>query len=364
MTSKKDNLSEKKVATQNISISPALKSWVKQFVKKKHAQEPDSEMYRSVSSFICEILEKALTQFESGKKLEEIDDIMKDEVDSIYSKFSGNLFLPFTEPATELNAYVPFKFHSLRGIFMQMFKFYFSDLLDTNRNIEGLQKFFERIRTRYLKTGLTQEMNLQSNFGEGKDRWIIEHIGTTYRYLHYLNIKLIGAMIGLLGLKIINVDYSAPQNYCRIDFIVTDAFYNTDVPRSERVKLFRANMNHFINYTRILSDHYVHTWIHHAEDEDKFITFKNERDFESTLNKLLEDIEHYGGNVDRELHLLKFFEAIHWIRIINPEDLTFKFVLPSKRFEWERKLLFNKLSLYPEIVHQNEKFFTLKATAR
>ena len=183
--SPKKFLSEKKTSVMSITISPALKDWLYRFVKQKQKELPQDEFYKSISSFVCNIIEKTLEVLEAGKTLDDFDKVMDKEIEEIFGKLSSNLFLPFIEPEIVLNAYYPINYSKLSGILMQMLKFYLRELDPSD--IHSMKKMFKRIKARYMSSGLTSELNLEVIKGE--NRGIIEHIGGPYRYLHYLNLK-------------------------------------------------------------------------------------------------------------------------------------------------------------------------------
>jgi len=55
-------LSQKKTAVQTISLSPALKEWLKRYVNVKHRETPEDIRFKSVSAFITHIIKTSLTE--------------------------------------------------------------------------------------------------------------------------------------------------------------------------------------------------------------------------------------------------------------------------------------------------------------
>ncbi|TFG19984.1 MAG: hypothetical protein EU533_06390 [Promethearchaeota archaeon] len=351
--SPKKYLSEKKTSVMSITISPALKEWVTTYVKRKQRELPEDDAFKSISAFVCGTLEKTLKMFESGKTFDDFEKVMDKRIEDIFGRLSGNLFLPIIEPGSILNAYVPLKFSKLSGLYMQMLKFYLNEL--DPKNIHNMENLFQRIKARYIFSGLTSDMRLELLKGENKG--VIEHIGGPYKYLHYLNLKFLVSMFGLLGAKLLSIDYIKDQNYCKMEYLITDIFYNKNASKKERIQLLEENSKFFTNFERIIQDEPVHTWIPLSNDTTTFVAFKELKDFNSCIEKVENDFKQFGENIDFFLHILKFFENIHWIRIINEEDLTFEIDLPKERFSDQIEYLLSYLSKYPIIIKKNPQFF-------
>ena len=105
MTSKK-YLSNKKISQQAISISPALKDWIKRYVNVMAKKNPHDERYKSISSFYCNVMEKVLTIFETKKTLDDLDKIVDREIENLYSN-RVTLFGPFLEASIVMDAFSP-----------------------------------------------------------------------------------------------------------------------------------------------------------------------------------------------------------------------------------------------------------------
>lgn len=55
-------LSQKKTACQTISLSPALKEWLKRYVRVKHRENNEKGKFKSISAFVSSVLEEAMSQ--------------------------------------------------------------------------------------------------------------------------------------------------------------------------------------------------------------------------------------------------------------------------------------------------------------
>lgn len=68
MTAKKF-LSNKKTEQQTISISPALKEWIKRFVNVKHRESPEDKRFKSISAFYNSVMDEVLKKYEKEKNI-------------------------------------------------------------------------------------------------------------------------------------------------------------------------------------------------------------------------------------------------------------------------------------------------------
>lgn len=66
ITSQK-HLSLKKTVSQTFSLSPALKEWLKRYMRVKHRELPDDIQYKSISSFITSLVLSEISQDEKSK---------------------------------------------------------------------------------------------------------------------------------------------------------------------------------------------------------------------------------------------------------------------------------------------------------
>ncbi len=105
MSSKKF-LSTKKTAQQTISISPALKDWITRYVHVNYQKNQEDSRFKSVSAFICEIMEGIMVLFQNGKTINDLDKVQdkirhyntpqKHSKDTIQREGAGS-FLPLID---------------------------------------------------------------------------------------------------------------------------------------------------------------------------------------------------------------------------------------------------------------------------
>ena len=55
-------LSQKKNVCQTISLSPALKDWLKRYVRVKHRENKEENQFKSVSAFVTSLVVKEMSQ--------------------------------------------------------------------------------------------------------------------------------------------------------------------------------------------------------------------------------------------------------------------------------------------------------------
>ncbi len=352
----KNYLSEKKTSNLNISISPALKDWIQRFVIKKKAEFPDDNRYKSTSTLICNIMENVLKIFEKGKTLDDFEKVMDKETEDFYSKYTVNLLAPFVEPNCEFNKFSPVDYSSSITYFFAMRNFFIQNI-DPYDPI-SIRTFFERIRNRYLYGNLTKDITFEIYFDQGNNdfRAVIEHVGT-YRNLHYFNAKMLIAVLGLIGFKVTDFNYSEKEIYYRIDFKPTDLFYSKKLAKKERTELLNTNIKYIINMYLILEEDSRHLWTNLAEDGNLYINFKNLRVYEKWMDLIELELRKYGEKEDFLNKILKFFENIHWIRILDTKFLSFQLDLSNEENKKEIKLLFDYLSKFSKVTSENDYYY-------
>jgi len=55
-------LSQKKTVCQTFSLTPALKEWVRRYVRVNNKKAPDKDQFKSVSAFISTLLVKEMSE--------------------------------------------------------------------------------------------------------------------------------------------------------------------------------------------------------------------------------------------------------------------------------------------------------------
>ncbi|MHA1438387.1 MAG: hypothetical protein ACTSPD_12505 [Promethearchaeota archaeon] len=359
MTPKK-YLSNKKITTQNISISPALKDWIHRYVSKMNKKNPEDDRFKSISAFFCNVMEKVLMLFEKGKTLDDFNELEDKEIRNFYDKFSAPFLIPLIEPELNPGRYLKIDFKSVIRYFM-MFRNFFMKNIDPF-DYKSVLLMFNRIKGRYRYSNLTKDLRLDIFTNKLKPphyNGVIEHSGF-YKNIHMLNCKLMAEITGYLGLKITDFTYSDEDLYYRLDLETTDLFFKKELVKRERIKLLEENIKYIINYYRILKDKDYYLWLKLAENNDLFIDFKSQKVRQKWLNIIEQDLEKYGENDEFLLGMLKFFEHLHWISILNKENLSFRFELSQKKSAPEREFLVNYFSKYAKVIQENEYYFLEK----
>jgi hypothetical protein len=204
----------------------------------------------------------------------------------------------------------------------------------------------------------TKYMNLDLFTEKGKHqfRGIIEHVGL-YKNFHYINCKLIAEVMGIIGLKINIFLYSEEDLYYRFEFVPTELFFTQNLEIEKRIELLRHNIEYVINYNRVLDDLSNHLWIKMADDNDVIINFKNEEAREKWIETIENDLRKFGTKEEILLKLLKYFEHLHWIRIKNEEELSFRINLLKPKNEMEIEFIIEYLSKYSKISEKKDVYY-------
>ena len=351
-------LSNKKITHQAISISPALKEWVKRYVSVMHRNFPHDERYKSISAFYCYVMENVLNIFEKGKTLDDFNKVIDTEIDELYKEFGFKAIIPFHELVFKSNRYTEIDIFSMLNFTLTMRKYYM-DGVDPH-NLEAFKLSLERMKTAWFSDKLLK--NAKIEFYSKKDSKnpsaIFEYSAKKgYRNLHFENLKLNAAGFGMLGAKITDFIYSDKDNYARFDLTLTDLFFEKKMALKERKKLIEHNVRFIINYNRILNDKAYYLWTKLANDNDIIINFLNDKTREKWIENIEKDLRDFGTGENFLLGVLKFFERLHWIRIENEMDLMFQIKLSKEENIKEYDFLLGHLSKYGEIIQDHGKFY-------
>ncbi|UCD01337.1 MAG: hypothetical protein JSV23_10740 [Promethearchaeota archaeon] len=357
MTSKK-YLSDKKTSQQTISISPALKDWIKRYVNVNHKKNPNDERFQSVSAFYNYIMENILELFKKGKTLDDFARVEDKEVKDFFEPFTFRATIPLYEMVSESNRYTPFSFEFTTRFLLTYLNFLKRQF--RSQNYDDLRILYERLRTRVNLSNISKEWNLEIIPDENNRpaQGVLEFIGTQ-RNLHYENCKFFAAVLGMLGIKVTDFIYSPTDYYCRLDLLETDLLFKKELAKKERIKLLNENIEYIVNYNRMLDDKDKYLWMNLAEDNDLFISFKSENAFTKWIRSIEKDLQKFGTKEDFLSKLLLFFNKIHWIRIENLKDLSFQVEQSIEKNLEQKQLLLNYLSNYTEI-SQKEGLYYLK----
>jgi len=351
-------LSNKKTAQQTISISPALKEWIIRYVNVNHRDNPNDERFKSVSSFYNHVLEKILKLFEKGKTLDDFERVEDKEIKDLFEPFTFKAIIPLYEMVSESNRYTPFSFEFTTRFMLR----YINWMRKQYRpgSFDDLSLLFDRIKKRYGTSNVSTDMRLEIILGENKQptRGVLEFIGKQ-KNLHFENSKYFAAIFGMLGVRVTDFTYSAVDYYCRLDLIETDLLFKRELIKKERLKLLKENVNYIINYFRMLDENEKYLWMNLAKDNELFISFKTKSAFEKWIKKIEEDLRKFGTQEDFLHKILQFFTKLHWIRIENLKDFSFRIERSLENNNEQKHLLIEYLSQHSEI-SQNNGIYYLK----
>ena len=95
-------------------------------------------------------------------------------------------------------------------------------------------------------------------------------------------------------------------------------------------------------------------WQRLSNNTHHVISFRNKEDFDAFLVKLEADLKKYVSKEKFGLFILKFFEEIHWIKILDETELSFQFLISEQDHKRERELLLNYFSKNYEVIVKNQ----------
>jgi len=309
MTTKR-YLSNKKTSQQTISISPSLKDWIRRYVNVMHKKNPEDERYKSVSSFYCTIMENILKMFEEDKTLDDFDRLVDKKMDNFFSPLSAEVLIPMVEPELRMHRYLIAGFEENARFFL------------------GARKNFVRF------IDFDDYSTIKTAFNRIKKE-----------------------ALGIIGFKIIDFLYSEEELYYRFEVVPTDLFFSQKLEKKKRIDLLKHNVEYVINYNRILDDTADHLWVKMADDNDVIINFKNEEARKKWIETIENDLRKYGTREEFLLKLLNYFDHLHWIRIENEKELSFRINLLKPKNEMEIEFILEHLSKYSKISEKNDVYY-------
>ncbi|MFX1457349.1 MAG: hypothetical protein ACFFDB_18440 [Promethearchaeota archaeon] len=356
MSSKKF-LSTKKTAQQTISISPALKDWITRYVHVKNQKNQEDYRFKSVSAFYNYVMEKIMDLFKKGKTIDDLERIEDKKIKQFFDRFTFQATIPLYEMSIEDHKYSPFSF-DFNTRFLLLYLEMFKNEVRTH-NFEDVDIFFEKLRSRFAKTTISKDMKLELFLSKNKEpaRGILEVIGK-YKNLHFENCKFFAAIFGILGVRVTDFIYSPDEYYCRLELLETDLLFNrTELVMNERLKLIEENVDYITNYYRLLNDKDFYLWMRLAGDNDTFISFKTKTAFKKWIKNVEEQLRKFGIKGDFLAKVLQFFEKLHWIRIENVNNLSFRIERVIEENKEQRQFLVDYLSKISNLSEVNGIFY-------
>ncbi|MFX1495261.1 MAG: hypothetical protein ACFFBZ_13325 [Promethearchaeota archaeon] len=355
MTSKRF-LSEKRTTHQSISISPALKDWIDRYRSVNQQKFPEDDRYRSVSAFYNYVMEKAMDIFQKGKGLDDLERFVDIGISSFYRDFSFRATIPQHEPSLEKSRYSGLSYEKITS-YLFTFRKYLLKNIDI-RDISTITNLLERFKNYALANKTATDYRFEVITGkDSKYPTLIWEIVGIYRNISYESYKFFAGTFGFIGIKLINAIYSEHDNYCRMDFRPTDLYFEEKIMKKKRIELMNENLRFFTNYSRILDDDDYFLWMNLAEEKEFLINFYNEENFRKKLDSIIEDIKRYSEKENFGFKILRLFEKLHWIEIIDKKNLSFRIRLDDKKFQLEREYLIKNLSDYVKISKIDDQYF-------
>ena len=198
---------------------------------------------------------------------------------------------------------------------------------------------------RYMKeNNITKDLTVEF---DGK-KFIVQYFGNSEN-IHYDFSKWIAGFAGILGLKLIKINYSL--NYTRFDFEITNQFLQSEPMIEERSKLFIYNNTQFTNYARTINDDdRIHFWMKLAKKNKVMITFKTVEEGLKYISEIIEELRNTSLNGMLLLMVMKMFHHFGWIEIEDLNEFTYICKLDNNHIiekEIFKKILI-KLDLKPD----------------
>ncbi len=157
-----------------------------------------------------------------------------------------------------------------------------------------------------------------------------------------------------LGFKAIDYLVLHKELYCCISFVSTPSFFQKEFKKKERLHLMRENTLQLINFHRIITENKdFHLWAKLAKDKSLIIGFSDYKSFIEWVSRIENETNCYEieGQPKTPMKILKFFEKLHWIKLIYLEksaSFTFVKLLPDKIKQYAINYLTSKFEVKGE----------------
>ncbi|TXT67033.1 MAG: hypothetical protein BAJALOKI1v1_210035 [Promethearchaeota archaeon] len=359
---KKKFLSRKKTVQQSLSIPFPLKSEIIKFIKENREKNPDDKRFRSVSAFYTHVMHKAMEIFEKGKTLKTFKAFADEEILKFYESFSFSAIKSLFEMITEVNRYTKFNYQRTLGFYTKTRQFILDNL--ERHELNTYETFLQRIETYFLSNGIVKELTIKPLLDESMEYPVIQiEAVSEYENISFENAKFFAGICALLGIEVIDFEYSRgkPSSF-RLQVVLTALFFKVNYLKPQIYHLYNINMAHLINYDAILRDEEYYLWMRMAEDKSVYLDFHSTSTKKQWLNRIESDIkkttsgEEFFKNKIKLKEILKYLESIHWISLINEDDLLFKFSLPKHTHETQKDFILQYLSHYSHIKKMDNKY--------
>ncbi len=293
--------------------------------------------------------------FKEGKTIEDFKRVEDQVYKDFFDKFTFKATIPLYDMVAESNRYTPITFDFITRFLIGVYNFY-KNIYLKEESPKGWIQIFERFKHRTYPSNITKELRLEILPERDQDyvKGYIEFVGKQ-RNLHYENCKFFAGICGLLGLKVTDFHYSSKDFYGRLDLIETALAFREELAKKERIKLLQENVNFMINYNRMLADKDKFLWMNLAEDNDVYICFKSKKAFNKWIGAIEKDLRKFGPQKDFLKRILTFFNKLHWIRIEDLDEYSFR-IDQSIDKNNQRKFLLDYLSKISEITQIDEVY--------
>ncbi|KKL55744.1 hypothetical protein LCGC14_2252370, partial [marine sediment metagenome] len=293
----------------------------------------------------------------SGKTLDDFKNfvfIPDKIVSDFYDKLTVSVFPgPFEEQIE------PHKYFSSGNNVKQSFLLFRDYLIKMefyeNYSMKKILDTFNRFKNFVLNNKLTKSFEAFLD----NEALVIEYQGL-YSNIHFEYSKNIVALLGFIGLQVQEILYQ--DKYCRFRFIVTPLTKSKKLNFKERGNLANNNEQKFFNSLEMLDDKRYHLWIKLSKDKNcivSFLDYNSGKNFNinsfNQVNKLSKE-KNASKKSFTHRNLLKIFEQLNWITIIEIDSLIFKINISKAVHPNEYKLLFEMLTFTGIVAKRNGYF--------
>jgi hypothetical protein len=99
----------------------------------------------------------------------------------------------------------------------------------------------------------------------------------------------------------------------------------------------------------MLDDKDLYLWMKLAEDNEIFVSFKSQTAFNKWIKNIETHLRKFGKKEEFLAKILQFFNKLHWIRIENIRNLSFRIEQAIVENKEQKQYLINYLSKISKI---------------
>ena len=115
------------------------------------------------------------------------------------------------------------------------------------------------------------------------------------------------------------------------------------------MQLVKENLECLMDYDRIIDDKTYYLWMQMAENKDLIVNFKNDKVRSKWIEKFESNFKDYENSQELLLKMLKLFEKLHWISIVNQLNMSFRLIITKEKNSGDIKFLMDYLSKHSKI---------------